>query len=317
MRCQKLMMGFVLSTTLATLAVAVPPTGAVGRPGAEGRVTKAEPGSRAGAGSTAGATAGDRPASGPASGRAGDRAGEKAAGVSLFRGRAFDTCLAPSVDTMRRWSSSDYKAVGVYFGGRGRACPRQPHLSHGWMRAVRGQGWKVLPLYVGSQSPCVISKNKKHVRMGRYPVQQGAREGRDAVKRAKSFGMRASSPLYLDMEAYNYRQVECGKTTLAFVRAWNREVRRSGYVPGFYSSANFGVRHMETARRAGVRDLPSVIWFARWHKRPSLYNEPVLRKNAWQERRIHQYAGNVKERHGGRTLKIDRNLVHAPVARIS
>ncbi|MEV8317967.1 DUF1906 domain-containing protein [Streptomyces sp. NPDC059900] len=280
MRCQKLMMGFVLATALATLALGAPPTGAVGRPGTE------------------------------------ERAAGKAAAVSVFRGWAFDTCLAPSADTMRRWTSSDYQAVGVYFGGRGRACARQPHLSHGWMRSVRGMGWKVLPVYVGSQSPCVIAKNKKHVRMGRYPVRQGTQEGRDAVRRAKAFGMKTSSPLYLDMEAYSYRKAQCGKATLAFVRAWNREVRRFGYVPGFYSSSNYGVRHMETARRAGVRDLPSVMWFARWHKRPSLYNEPVLSKNAWRERRIHQYAGNVKEKHGGRTLRIDRNLVHAPVARI-
>jgi hypothetical protein len=294
MRSRKLMMGLVLAIALTTLAVAVPTTGAVSRPGAEGRATGPE-------GRAAGA---------------GDRASGRAAGVSVFRGWAFDTCLAPPVDTMRRWSSSAYQAVGVYYAGRGRACARQPQLSRGWMRSVRSLGWKVLPVYVGSQSPCVISKNKKHVRIGRHPWQQGTQEGRDAVRRAKAFGMRASSPLYLDMEAYTYRKTKCGNTTLAFVRAWNREVRRFGYLPGFYSSADFGVRHMETARRAGVRDLPSVMWFARWHTRPHLYREPVLRKSAWSPgRRIHQYRGNVAERHGGRTLRIDRNLVHAPVAR--
>lgn len=59
-----------------------------------------------------------------------------------------------------------------------------------------------------------------------------------------------------------------------------------------------------------------VMWFARWRTRPHLYREPALRR-AWRPaRRIHQYAGNVQERHGGRSLVIDRNLVHAPVARI-
>jgi hypothetical protein len=235
----------------------------------------------------------------------------------MFRGWAFDTCLAPTVDTMRRWTSSAYQAVGVYYAGRGRACAHQPRLNRGWMRSVRGQGWKVLPVYVGSQSPCVVSKNKKDVRIGRHPWGQGTREGRDAVLRARTLGVQARSPLYLDMEAYTYRKKKCADTTLAFVRAWNREVRRHAYVPGFYSSADSGVRHMETARRAGVRDLPAVMWFARWHKRPSLSREPVLRRDAWSpERRIHQYAGNVRERHGGRKLMIDRNLVHAPVARI-
>lgn len=60
-----------------------------------------------------------------------------------------------------------------------------------------------------------------------------------------------------------------------------------------------------------------MVWFARWGVKNGLNSEPVLKKTAWAPaRRIHQYAGNVKERHGGRTLLIDRNLMHAPVARI-
>lgn len=235
--------------------------------------------------------------------------------MSTYYGPGFDTCQAPAADTMRRWLASDYRAVGVYFGGRGRACPRQKHLSQDWLRAVDDMGWRVLPLYVGSQSPCVVAKNKQHVRIGRYPSAQGRREGADAVRRAKALGMAPESPLYLDMEAYRYKQRACAKTTLAFVRAWNREVRRHDYVPGFYSSANSGVAHMESARRDGVRDLPSVMWFARWHTAPDLNGEPALDRDAWQpNRRIHQYAGNVTERHGGRTVTIDRNLVDAPVA---
>ncbi|WP_372344277.1 DUF1906 domain-containing protein [Streptomyces sp. KL116D] len=239
------------------------------------------------------------------------------ASVRTFRGWAFDTCMVPPRDTMRRWRKSAYQAVGVYYGGRGRACPHQKGLNRAWTRAVNRMGWRVLPVYVGSQSPCVVARQKKEVRIGRHPWRQGVREGKDAVRRAARLGIRSHSPLYLDMEAYRYRKGGCARTTLAFVRGWDREVHRRGYVPGFYSSAESGVRHMEEARRAGVRDLPAVIWFARWHTRPHLYREPALRRVAWRpERRIHQYAGNVKERHGGRTLVIDRNLVHAPVARI-
>ncbi|MGH4034684.1 DUF1906 domain-containing protein [Actinomycetota bacterium Odt1-20B] len=241
----------------------------------------------------------------------------RAAKTPVFQGWAFDSCLTPSLDTMRRWRASNYRAVGVYYGGRGRACKRQPNLSRSWMRTVKRMGWRVLPVYVGSQAPCVTAKHKKGVRIGRHPVRQGTREARDAVRRARSLGIRRHSPLYLDMEAYTYKKAACGRTTLSFVRAWDREVRHRGYVPGFYSSADSGVKHMEAARRAGVRDLPSVMWFARWHTKPHLYREPSLRRHAWHpRRRIHQYAGNVKERHGGRTLVIDRNLVHAPVARI-
>ncbi|WP_235882397.1 DUF1906 domain-containing protein [Streptomyces apricus] len=234
-----------------------------------------------------------------------------------FKGRAFDTCRAPSADTMRRWRASPYRAVGVYFGGRGRACASQPHLTRAWVRTVHRQGWRVLPLYVGSQSTCVYARHKRNVRIGRHPWKQGTAEARDAVRRASALGMRQGSPLFLDMEAYAYKKKKCARSTLLFVRGWNREVSRRGYLPGFYSSAGSGIRHMERSRRAGVGDLPAVVWFARWGVRNGLHREPVLRKSAWTPaRRIHQYAGNVRERHGGRTLLIDRNVMHAPVARI-
>ncbi|MET7595063.1 MULTISPECIES: DUF1906 domain-containing protein [unclassified Streptomyces] len=233
-----------------------------------------------------------------------------------FKGWAFDTCHTQSADTMRRWLASRYRAVGVYFGGRGRACPHQPLLTHGWMKTVKKQGWKVLPLYVGSQSNCVTGSSKRNVTVGRHPWQRGKTEAADAVRRAKAIGIQQGSPLYLDVEAYNHHDKKCAASTLKFVRGFNREVRARGYLPGFYSSASTGVKHMETARRAGVKDLPSVIWFARWRVKPQLAKEPVLARGAWPKGRIHQYAGNVRERHGGRTVLIDRNAMDAPVARV-
>ena len=127
--------------------------------------------------------------------------------------------------------------------------------------------------------------------------------------------MKERSALYLDMEAYDWSRTGCAATTLSFIRAWNREVSAQGFFPGFYSSAESGVRHLEEARKAGVDDLPSIMWFARWSGKSSLYGEPALAKTAWRpHRRIHQYVGNVEVTHGDRTLWIDRNKVDAPVA---
>ncbi|GAA2946590.1 DUF1906 domain-containing protein [Streptomyces enissocaesilis] len=240
-----------------------------------------------------------------------------AAPTVTFRGRAFDTCLTPSLSTMRAWRSSPYRAVGVYFGGRGRACPKQRNLTKKWVAEVDRTGWRVLPVFVGSQSPCVVAKNKRHVRMGNAPWRQGKKEARQAVRAAKALGMLKGSALYLDMEAYDAGNSRCARTTLDFVRGWSREVRKYAYLPGFYSSADSGVRHMERARKAKEADLPSAMWFARWNGKPSLYGERSLSDRAWTpHRRIHQYAGNVTEKHGGRRLSIDRNTVDAPVARI-
>ncbi|MBA0052711.1 DUF1906 domain-containing protein [Streptomyces sp. AJS327] len=241
----------------------------------------------------------------------------RALGARVFRGAAFDTCHTPPYDTMRAWRrASPFRAVGVYIGGRGRACPRQPNLTPDWVRGVDRMGWRLLPLYVGSQAPCVTEQSKRRVAIGRRaPRTRGVREGRDAVRRVKALGMAPRSAIYLDMEAYDSRRTRCAKTTLRFVRGWSAAVRRAGYLPGFYSSSESGIAHMERVRREGSRDLPMALWFARWGVRPSVEAAPALRRTHWwPHRRAHQFQGNVKRTYGGRTLHIDRNEVDAPVA---
>ncbi len=234
-----------------------------------------------------------------------------------FAGKAFDTCEAPSLAVMKAWRGSPYGAVGIYFGGRGRGCPVQKELTPAWVASAHAMGWRLLPLFVGSQAPCVDSLAKRRFAIGANPTSQGTKEGGDAVRAASALGIGSSSPLYLDIEAYRRGDTSCAATTLSFVRAWNREVRRLGYLPGFYSSADTGVRDMETQRRAGTKDLPDVMWFARWRGQPALLTESVLHPEAWTPHaRIHQYSGNVTETYGGRALAIDRNAMDAPVARV-
>ncbi|MFE5712092.1 DUF1906 domain-containing protein [Streptomyces sp. NPDC056501] len=235
-----------------------------------------------------------------------------------FAGKAFDTCEAPSLAVMKAWLNSPYRAVGVYFGGRGRGCPTQKELSPAWVASAHAMGWRLLPLFVGSQAPCVYAAAKRPYAIGGTPWSQGVREAGDAVRAARALGIGTSSPLYLDIEAYQVEDTSCAATTLSFVRAWNREVRRLGYVPGYYSSADTGIRHIEGQRKAGTQDLPSVMWFARWRGTPALYTETSLHPEAWTPHaRIHQYVGNVAETYGGRRMLIDRNAVDAPVARVT
>ncbi|WP_260605574.1 DUF1906 domain-containing protein [Streptomyces sp. WAC01280] len=235
-----------------------------------------------------------------------------------FEGKAFDTCEAPSLAVMKAWLNSPYRAVGIYFGGRGRGCPTQKELSPTWVASAHAMGWRLLPLFVGSQAPCVYAAAKRPYAIGSTPWSQGIREAGDAVRAARALGIGTSSPLYLDIESYQVEDASCAATTLSFVRSWNREVRRLGYLPGYYSSADTGIRHIEGQRKAGTLDLPSVMWFARWRGTPALYTETSLHPEAWTPHaRIHQYVGNVAESYGGRRMVIDRNAVDAPVARIT
>lgn len=238
-------------------------------------------------------------------------------GARVFTGEAFDTCLAPSSAAMRAWyGTSPFGAAGVYIGGRARACQDQANLDRDWVHAVHGMGWELLPIYVGSQSPCVISPRKRRYAMGESGTwHQGAQEGRAAVREAQALGMTAHSAIYLDMEAYNNKNADCAATTLRFIQGWNRAVQKQGYLPGFYSSADSGIEHMEGARKAGHKDLPQMLWFARWRVPASVQGEKALDELAWQpHRRIHQYDGDVKRSYGGYRMNIDRNMVDAPVA---
>lgn len=242
-----------------------------------------------------------------------------AAPPRLFQGRGFDTCQAPSMAAMRAWrASSPYRAVGIYFGGRARACAVQHNLSRSWVRQNSAAGWSMLPIYVGSQSPCVAGSNKNPFRIDPpKAAAQGADEGGDAVRAASALGLLGGSALYLDMEAYDASKAGCASATLTYIRGWDRQVRAAGYLPGFYSSADSGIAHVEKARRAGTPDLPEAVWYGRWGVAATLTAEPALRAEAWTpHRRIHQYTGSVTEKHGGYRLDIDRDLLDAPVGRV-
>jgi hypothetical protein len=233
----------------------------------------------------------------------------------VFRGAGFDACQAPDLATMEAWRAhSSYRAVGIYYGGRSRACGAQPHLTAGWVRRTDAAGWRLLPVYAGSQSPCAVRANPHPIDAG-HPAGQGAREAADAVRRARALDIAAGSPLYLDMEAYDTGKPGCASATLAFIRAWDQGVARAGYLSGFYSSADSGAAALERARERGVTHLPDAVWYARWGTAPTVGREPALAEDAWAPNaRVHQYAGAVAETHGRRRLTVDRDAVDAPVA---
>jgi hypothetical protein len=235
----------------------------------------------------------------------------------VFQGAGFDTCQAPDLDTMSAWRAhSSYRAAGIYFGGRARACASQKNLTRDWVRQTTAAGWSLLPIYVGSQSPCVSGTNKNPYLIDTHdPSGQGADEGKDAVSSAEALGLEPGSALYLDMEAYDISNASCTDATLTYVQAWDKQVHAAGYLSGFYSSADSGVRHMERSRLAGAGSLPDVIWYARWGVTPTLTDEPSLAPSAWTPHaRIHQYTGSVTESYGGKSLNVDRDLIDAPVA---
>lgn len=269
----------------------------------------------------------------------------------VFTGQAFDSCSAPALGAMRAWwSASPYRAVGVYIGGVNRACV-QPELSRSWVRAVDRIGWRILPVYVGSQAPCLIVRGRAKLMDPRHTLAQGRAEGADAVRAAAALGLAPGSPVYLDIESYRRREPACTLTVLQYTTAWTAAVRAKGYVAGFYSSDDSGIADLAAAEvaeaaqaavRGGIRlvrhpnphahrrarpgrparptrrehsALPDAVWYARWNAHPGTTDSGALGPAQWAGgRRVHQYRGNAKETYGGVTQWVDRDSVDAPVA---
>ncbi|MGH3391997.1 MAG: DUF1906 domain-containing protein [Actinomadura sp.] len=218
-------------------------------------------------------------------------------------GRAFDTCATPPLPAMAAWRNA-YGTMNINIGGAARGCA-QPNLSRHWVRSTRRMGYRLIPTYVGLQAPC----NDRFE--NRFTVRRAAVEGRraadDAVRRARELGIRRRAPIYFDMESYDSRKAWCRDAVLLFLHEWTRRLHRHHYRSGVYSSVASGIRDLGSAEDI---TKPNAIWFAHWDGEARVHGSPYLSDRWWtRHRRIKQYEGGHKEKHGGVTINIDSNVV--------
>ncbi|MFG2603824.1 glycoside hydrolase domain-containing protein [Streptomyces sp. NPDC048514] len=228
-----------------------------------------------------------------------------------FTGRAFDTCTAPSLSAMKAWHTGYYGAAAVYVGGRNRGCG-QPNLTASWVKSVNALGWKLIPLYVGAQPPCQSGSNPEKLTAS-TAASLGAKDAADAVSKASALGMKAGSPIYLDMEAYDSTNKACNDAVLTYVRAFGKGLRAKTYRYGYYGFSSSSAKAIATAENK--TDLPGNLWYALWDKKETTTSDwPWGATQFTSHSRGHQYLVNSKETHGGVTLTVDRDMWDAPVA---
>jgi hypothetical protein len=215
-----------------------------------------------------------------------------------LKGRGFDACTAPSPQAMVAWwAHSRYAAVGIYIGGSDRACA-QPNLTAAWVSQQWAVGWHFIPLYVGPQ---VAFRGEVT-----DPASQAVAAAQDAVVQARLLGFRQGTPIYYDMEFYRPRLTA---VALAFFTAWTTELHMLGYRSGIYSSSTAGIMDLADNFTNPAYAMPDVVYDALWN---GLANtaDPSIPAFAWaSHRRIHQYAGNVDQTHGGIKINIDRDYL--------
>jgi Domain of unknown function (DUF1906) len=225
----------------------------------------------------------------------------------------FDTCGAPSLQTMKAWRAR-YSVAAIYIGGQEMGCG-YGNLSKSWVQSAEAMGWSLMPTFVGLQAPCNSFSDEINPSQAALQGQQAATQ---AVSDAASFGLGPGSPIYFDMEAYNETKASCVTAVLTFLGAWDRQVQASGYVSGVYSSAGSGVINLQNTSSVGGHPLarPQAIWFALWDNAVNLTGSPYMTPAVWSaSARAKQYAGPRVVTVGGISLNIDSDLVNSPVAR--
>ncbi|MFI5757045.1 glycoside hydrolase domain-containing protein [Streptomyces sp. NPDC051569] len=228
-----------------------------------------------------------------------------------YTGRAFDTCTAPSLSAMKAWRTGFYGAAAVYIGGKNRGCA-QPNLTKSWVKSVNATGWKVIPLYVGAQPPCQKSANPERFTSS-TAASVGASNAEDAVAKASALGMKAGSPIYLNMESYDITDKACNDATLTYVRSFTKTLRNATYRGGLYGFSSSSAKAVATA--TNKTDLPGNLWYALWDKKNTTTTDWPWKPTQYTgHSRGHQYMVNSKETRGGYTITVDRNAWDAPVA---
>jgi hypothetical protein len=243
----------------------------------------------------------------------------------IYGGFTFDTCAAPTTTKMATWASqSPYHAVGVYVGGNSAACSpakgTNPNLTSGWVSTIEDQGWRLLPLYVGSQAPCTSFSSPK-IDPNNAPG-QGVSEAEDAVAKASALGFGTGSPIYFDMEGYG-RDQGCINAVTTFLNYWDARIHQLGYVAGLYSSASSGITDQVTfASSVAGYNPPDELWIARWvspsgscSSIPSNLSDPAVPDTMWANHQRHrQFCGNVTPSYGGVAINIDASVSDGMVA---
>jgi hypothetical protein len=230
--------------------------------------------------------------------------------------KGFDTCAAPSTTNMNAWKSSPYTSVGIYIGGANRGCA-QPNLTSSWVTSVTGNGWKVIPIWVGPQAPCTtLGSTTKISSDASQAGADGAAQATAAANAADALGFTWLAPIYFDLEAYP-RGGTCSTAVQNFVNGWVIGLNARGYRAGLYSSLCSGILDAAATTSNPAWTPLNAIWIAAWNNTPNIFgfgSPCALSDLLWNNhQRLHQYQGGHNEAYSGVTMNVDSNAVDGPV----
>jgi hypothetical protein len=233
-------------------------------------------------------------------------------------GAAFDAKSAMTTGQMAIWKdASPYDGVGIYIpvdeDWDNRADKDQDNLNAAWIDSILGDGWRIIPIYVGHQAPasCAIGRFVNMSGDGDTAREQGRAAGVDAISSMQGLGIGQGAPVYLDIEGY---RPGCGRTVIAYIEGWTEALQAEGYLSGVYGSQSSVMTDLTAAAISGGFTLPDAIWVSSNSGVAGTLGLDFPPDNLWTNARIHQYRLSVTRTYGGVTREVDDNIVDAPVA---
>ena len=263
----------------------------------------------------------------PSRGRLFDQS-SAAAAVSKNTRLGFDIGLVPLTAQMNIWwQSSPYFESGLYLPGAANK-KKDINLNSTWVSTVSGQGWGLIPIWVGPQAPCVLPATKR-TKLKLFttvnPYSQGQAEAAKAIAAVKALSSSLGPVVYYDMENYDTTVATgCSATVIQFLNGWVNAMQASGYKAGIYG--NPGPAQQDFSQLSPLPDdawiswpplptMPPVVSIWGLQKLCDFYTKTPCAAPLWYDsQRIHQYLIDNVETWGGLSLKVDRNVVDADVA---
>ncbi|WP_328298119.1 DUF1906 domain-containing protein [Streptomyces sp. NBC_00435] len=234
----------------------------------------------------------------------------RAAAQEPFTGEGFDACTAPTQRAMNAWrADSPFGAVGIYIGGRARACA-QPQLTEAWVARQAEAGWHLMPIWVGPQpwhnAGTGLSTDPSEAN------EQGIAAAEGAAQAAAALGLDEGSVLYNDLENYSDRAT-WDAPVVAYLTAWTVRLHELGYRAAAYVSASSGAKALSAHHDQAPDAMPDVLWVASWNGSASVTDSDLGLPGGTRQwaggRRAHQFRGDHDATYGDVTMNIDRSWV--------
>jgi hypothetical protein len=230
------------------------------------------------------------------------------AGIYTYDAKGFDTCTAPIASNMQTWwTYSPYYWMNIYIGGIARGCT-QPNLTASWVTTVRGQGWGLLPTWVGPQAPCSGYTHRFSSDLT-TATQQGMAEADAAWAAASNLGLGSAQVIAYDLEPFS---TSCIGPVQSFIGGWVWELHKhSGEKAGVYGSScasNLDLAAWYATNRADW------IW-GKWADGSlSVHDMNCIASNHFTGYTRHkQYSTSVSESWHGISILIDRDCAYGPM----